>query len=605
MINIELIIGIIIIIIGLIIMIINSYQVSFKYFKFKKIGYIFGTIIICIGIIFIILYFLSSNNKNKNKNKNNNNIEYINFIRNNIKTVGGIKVPKSYNVMPEYFTNLPDFSPEQFELVYNNNQRYDKYVEIFNQTNGINIYDASLWVTVLAIKGNNNDLQDVINWLVFLGKGMGLGNNLMGTKVTGDNWSYGNNKRLTDWPDNEYGNIGYSIRMTNTGKWQTNVDSLPCVLLNKTLGGASYGDYAITPVGKCNIISDPSIPLTPVNSLSFMWSDYRPVSGENAWSGLIGAMHVYKICSDNDKSKIVPYINRIVQTLDALQFNKGGIYYSPQNWQDINKTKLTPIDILKWDSTQFSVENMASIAGGLNMVVEIYPEGIIKTLANNILQKLIVFIIDNCINYDKSYSFKDVTSIQGGTISILPPSVIPSGTCPLGGLPIINGMDFAVDTYTWLVCVYGNLLEKKKPGVCYNLWNTVKYNGGYTNKNNKFSGLGYSINKNVNILSGEWTLGGIIMCRIMLDIYKNDSNKISSLNNDIKSMRIGLQEITTSTNITVSGKAVLYANKRYTIPFGWNAHPNASLASTAWMVFDNEGINPFRIDCQMKAAIDI
>jgi len=39
--------------------------------------------------------------------------------------------------------------------------------------------------------------------------------------------------------------------------------------------------------------------------------------------------------------------------------------------------------------------------------------------------------------------------------------------------------------------------------------------------------------------------------------------------------------------------AILYANKRYWIPFGWWANPIPSLASTGWAALVDSMYNPF------------
>jgi len=218
---------------------------------------------------------------------------------------------------------------------------------------------------------------------------------------------------------------------------------------------------------------------------------------------------------------------------------------------------------------------------------------------------------------------------------------------------------FAVDVHTWGLSVLSeDIADIHNLTTPFELWRQVRKLGGYNYKYTTDSencdetvyGVGYTY-PNVNatnggIVSGEWTLGAIFAVRTLHSMYGNstrctsnsnfnyeyaiydadtkkrlckkefvDASKFCSfaklqLENDEKNMMntVSNELKTNIVDMSANGMqyghqigmqtdAIYYANQvHYNIPFGWYAEMNPSMASTAWMVFAENGVNPMRVD---------
>ena len=512
--------------------------------------------------------------------------EYRKWIKSNVITIDGVTMPLSYDVMPSYYLNLPGYTEADMKTA-TDSVRYNAAVEVFNQSKGINIYDASLWAIEMSRKGNTDEMKAAVSWMELLGKGDGHGKTIMGSK-SGTSWTY--NGSATDWASDSYGNLGFNIRMVAAGAYKQVIDNRFCTILNSKIGGAFPGnDVTVLELGTT---------ATKVDQLYMTWSDYRPVAGENAWSGLIATMHMYGMATDAQRTGVLlPYMTRVLNTMERLRFAGGGIYYSPQSTNNVD-----------WNVHSFSVENLASISAGLNMVTEVlekHPEEKYSSLAKRALllrDEVVKFVVNHAVQWSPHsyYTFHDV---KGQDMEVKGPSIAASGECIRGTLNC-NGKDFALDIYTWGISVWATSFEKQQTGSCYDLWQTAKKYCAYKDAQGQFAGVGYSVNVEANVLSGEWTAGAINMCRILArSVYKDDDDKRLSLEKDIEDMTYGIRrELVTLSDKQKAGAGVYYANKKYSIPFGWIAQRNVSMASTTWTYWLEEEFNPFRIDGQYQPA---
>jgi len=92
------------------------------------------------------------------------------------------------------------------------------------------------------------------------------------------------------------------------------------------------------------------------------------------------------------------------------------------------------------------------------------------------------------------------------------------------------------------------------------------------------------------VFSGEWTLGAINMLRVWANEYNDPSfnNEAEYMLNAVK-QKLGKSDQIEGHNVT----GILYANKRYFIPFGWWANPVISTVSTSWTILADGQFNPF------------
>jgi hypothetical protein len=312
----------------------------------------------------------------------------------------------------------------------------------------------------------------------------------------------------------------------------------------------------------------------PEKQTRWTWNDYRPVLGENSWGHMIAPLQVafmkygsVQNIPANDIG-IMMAIN-LLPGLERCITSVGGVSYSPNN--TLSGSHDTGYDV--------STENNASLYSGLKMLRYILSQKQIY------LDKLAIVnnLITNIERYIKA-SYDPVNGYfrQGGSYY--------SGQFQWAS----DGSAFAVDCQTWLMSVVNPILIDIwfGAGTSQTIWKNTKTLGGY--KCNPVTGycagLGFSHNQVDQVFSGEWSLGGINMLKIFAAEYSNPS-----FLTEAKYMRDAIETELTSSD-TIDGypvNGVLYAQRRYYIPFGWWANPVLSTASAAWAVMADRDFNPF------------
>jgi len=160
---------------------------------------------------------------------------------------------------------------------------------------------------------------------------------------------------------------------------------------------------------------------------------------------------------------------------------------------------------------------------------------------------------------------------------------------------------FAVDCQTWAMSVINPLLIDQwfGPGTSHSIWKKTKTLGGFkcSTENGWCDGVGFTENQADQVFSGEWTLGAINMLRIFAKEYSDPSfmNEAQHMLDSVNSQLFKSE--------TIDGKPVvgiLYANKRYWIPFGWWANSLISTVSTSWTVVVEKNFNPLHLGGEYK-----
>ena len=340
----------------------------------------------------------------------------------------------------------------------------------------------------------------------------------------------------------------------------------------------------------------------PSLNKEWIWNDYKPILGENAWANMIGPAQVAMVRAGYDANAVPdtdPMFVLGIPFLKALATMKvgdtGAFYYTPWNtWFGFSHLSETV-------GSTYSIENQASTLAGLRSLYYVinakkttqYKSYLptIKTYAQGVQKSIL-----NAWNHSAGY-FR-----QGGHFNQT------SGKQSWGqiGEPL-----FAVDCQTWVGSVLGTKVIDSNfgHGAAYNLWQTTKKAAGYSCPNGGLCGVGYTYNNiSGEVFSGEWTYGAINWLRIMVNDSGYKSEWISNLQSDISAMEFGLETyLYTSTKINNSTddmKSVKYANKRYWIPFGWYANSIPATASTAWAVTNGAKYNPFNVNHGAFAPYD-
>ncbi|MDA7742134.1 hypothetical protein N8865_00795 [Francisellaceae bacterium] len=378
------------------------------------------------------------------------------------------------------------------------------------------------------------------------------------------------------------------------------------------------------------------------------WTDFKPISGENGWAFLIGALQALDLTTAEGtnvafNSVALQNALQLLPALKAMQSPIGGFYYAANGSLDnFGNAGTVAGDI--------SNENNVSIWGGLNIMHALL--GRVKTSTDG--QKEIIKKAKNMID-GMIYGYPD----QPGLISYFEkygahgkgtesdPILLSQGGKLKGGKFTTNTAHWAVDANTWGLDAFGakftqtvleskyaeegqTLNEEQKYKLLFNLLNHTFSEGGYW-KDNKLWGVGYT-NQNIEgankVLSGEWTLGAIMATQILIEHYEAETTThpewkkvvVDQLKAWELSMTTHIRYLLTSEyaskhtqfcsseadcvkdGVPTEGElavlpddqlGMLYASRRYTIPFGWFANPLPSMASTTWMLMVQYGYNPF------------
>jgi len=475
------------------------------------------------------------------------------------------RLPLSYYTPAEYYPGIPldqRVAPSQKatgpeRVVPCNNQivqpaELDAYTfetEQFITSIGLNIYDGACWSIALAILG---EIEEVRAYE----RGITLGGATCQFKdIRGDKQCEGVIVQGQCQDPDQSGVCGFCYGESTTEPFAT----------AWTFRGISdYWSLEHTVDQRC-----------PELGHTWIWNDYKPVLGENAWANIIGPLQVAYLKYGGIAS--IPVDDMSLQL--ALNFLKSlpamveptsqGLYYSPKN------TLLNPTTDLGFT---ISVENNVSLLGGLKMLRYILQT---RNIYPNFLP-IVVQLIGNCETFIKAaYDASLGYFRQGGTVVN---NVFQWNT------------EFAVDCQTWTMSQLGPKRVDSwfGAGTAAGIWNTTKKIGGYhfTVWSGQIDGLGFSENSNDQVFSGEWTGGGVNMLRIFASELIDPSYM-----KEAEHIRNQIEYDLTESN-TIAGqpvKAVRYANKRYFIPFGWWANPLDATAATTWAVFLDSNFNPLHL----------
>ncbi len=379
--------------------------------------------------------------------------------------------------------------------------------------------------------------------------------------------------------------------------------------------------------------------LPPLNAAyatgKISWSDWKPITGENAWAFLIGplqAAHLHHVVFE--KKTFVPFSDLAVQnaldllpTFAAMQSAVGGVYYAPAG--TIGNEGDAPVD-----PHEISVENNFSLYAGLQILrstlggeleSDAASTGDEKTKIADALRLIEAMISGGRIGNNRETK---------GLLSFFRMAAWQNGAFVQGGLA--DGRDWvpangtkAVDVQTWGIAALGakRIDQWFGDGASYALWQQLKTWGGY-GVGHTLWGVGYS-DKDGNgidpsgayrqgVMSGEWTAGAITAVRNMIAYYGAEERSsphaatakkyVASLKQDEAAMLTALATLRIdrypsagfpgtppdyAALVSVKTKPYLYASTRYHIPFGWYANPLPSTASTAWMIMVADHYDPF------------
>jgi hypothetical protein len=446
----------------------------------------------------------------------------------------------------------------------------DLQIERVNVHNGTNIYDAATWQIAVMLGAAINHYPHLVRAEAYVPEKRAT--------TEGEHFIY--NGAVVRQPQ-----AAYAFRMLS-----------PAWLVEDPLAQSRYSSLVTVtglPLGR---------PEYRRGVLS--WSDWKPVTGENAWAFLIGPLQAaYLHHVIERKGAFVPFRDAAVQnalailpTFAAMQSSLGAIYYAPDG------------------TYRVSVENNFSAYAGLNILrgtlrAELAGQRDLAE-ADRVRIRSALAVVDRTIQgllgFFKQAAWHEGEFVQGG----IGQAWVPTLTLK------------AVDVNTWGVAALGprKIDEWFGLGAAYRLWQAVKSWGGYGVGRDVW-GVGYSdLDGNGHdaagvyrqgVLSAEWTAGAILMVRSMRSYYAaSDKGQqfVASLESDERTMLAGVASLRVDRYaaasfpgkpanyeqlISVPTRPYLYASRRYRVPFGWYANPIPSTCATAWMVMIADDYDPF------------
>lgn len=347
------------------------------------------------------------------------------------------------------------------------------------------------------------------------------------------------------------------------------------------------------------------------------WSDWKPITGENAWAQLIGPLQAEYLLNNGQIAIDSPALINALNSLDAfsaMQAGIGAFYYAP----DGSQGNQGPIP-----KGEISVENNFSALGGLQILKHVLQNTEQTSQVTDALKKIDVMLNGGTTTNGYktvgllSFIYNGAYNSNTGLFYTHGTAVIPSSTSDWQPDTSDNAGAMAIDINTWGTSALGvETLEKWfGEGAALKLWQQLRTRGGYYN-NGDLWGVGYTLDNNAGdnpeqIMSTEWTAGAINTLQSMIDYYSQKGVDTNQLEVDLESMqqgiihlrndqylKAGFQNATPAENFVVippeAGQGYLYASKRFAIPFGWNANTLPSTTSNAWVLMNRFNYNPFQ-----------
>jgi hypothetical protein len=387
----------------------------------------------------------------------------------------------------------------------------------------------------------------------------------------------------------------------------------------------------------------------PVNNPAYeagkvAWSDWKPITGDNAWAFLIGPLQAsYIQYVVRQGRKYVPFEEQSVQnalavlpTFAAMQSPSGAVYYAPSGtFQNDAERPVSPHYV--------SVENNFSLYAGLRILqdtlrAQLAEQSNLKAEDRKRIDGFLMLIggmmagsasrdgggTRGLLAFFKETAWRDGEFLQGGLAND------PGAKNPW--VPTLEPK--AVDVNTWGAAALGsNQIDRWFGfGAAYGIWKRVKAWGAY-GSGHTLRGVGYSDQDGngqnddgtfrSGVMSAEWTAGAIVMVRNMIQRYGSVPQSSpdhaaalryqAELREDERHMLEGLQELRLDRYakgefpgkpadyarlMVESGNPVrsapyVYSSKRYRVPFGWYGNPIPSTSSTAWVILIADQYDPF------------
>lgn len=559
-----------------------------------------------------------------------------------LATSGGSKgfpTPLSYAVAPEYFGSyvcelegnsckVVNRRSSDYSILGSDDKGFALQVERMNMTHGTVIYDGATWQIAVALHAQKLGAEEGEPYMA-AARGQTL--YLIEGAFSDDSGATRDQNRAITNKDSRLPSYNGTDILKNQAHKAYTFRMVP-------RAWALFDPFALgaNKTFLDRYISTSSDNITPGQ---VTWLDWKGITGENAWAHLIGPLQTEYLqymmqhpeANLEDVHFGVGALSNAINMLHAvalLQSKVGAIYYAPAGSTGNTGAPVNPHEV--------SIENNASMLGGLLLLEEA-----LKIHQKNAVEDINAGYFNNGLKLVREilYGRNEKRGPYGETKGLMDfflntawdkehTRFYTHGIAgPDGSWQVNPDTVNAVDANSWLIAILGPkfLDAHLGEGATYQIWMNLRPWGGYFDENQTLMGVGFddsSKEGGQQIMSAEWTLGAIGMLRMMQEYYTDPAIQ-TDLEKDIASMRKGLLHLTTdsysqsevfakdvprslSPDFATLGyeqmvfpkkqeqsQGLLYASKRYFIPFGWYANPVPSTASTAWAVMDLYNYNPF------------
>lgn len=304
-------------------------------------------------------------------------------------------------------------------------------------------------------------------------------------------------------------------------------------------------------------------------------ADFRPVLGENAWATVIGPLQSAYLEYGAQIPMDSPEMRVAVSKLKTFEIMQdaftGGVLYAPTGTSGAQEGGI-------------SAENNISLLAGLRMLREAI--GTRDPATTKVIDELITRDAKGpgIEDYFKERVYDPAQGIlsSGGFVSR-----------GLEGGPHYEAYEnLAVDVQTWGLTVLGaNWVDMQfGEGTAFRIWSNTRQRAGFV-QDGVLQGIGYT--DGTSMLSGEWTLGAVLMAKEMAKAYRTSyPDWAQQLNQDADTMLLGVQTLKISNPDGSIG--YLYANMEGPTGFGWMARRIQHTGATnGWMILMLLNFNPF------------
>ncbi|KTD08246.1 hypothetical protein [Legionella jamestowniensis] len=347
------------------------------------------------------------------------------------------------------------------------------------------------------------------------------------------------------------------------------------------------------------------------------WSDWKPLTGENAWAQLIGPLQAEYILTDGEVSASSKAVVNAINTLyafSAMQTAIGAFYYSPGGTRDTQG---------EFPIGEISIEDNFSVLAGLQIL-----KGILEKTQRTAEVEHALHLIDVMLNggmtvngYETrgllSFLYNGAFDVQKGVFytrgSVDKPASkndwSPDISEALGSM--------AIDVNLWALSALGvaNIDKWYGEGTALNIWRIVRNQGGYF-QNNQLWGLGFTLNNRTDfepddIMSGENTASAINALQSLIEYYFHLGQDTQELEQDLQSIQNNFFHLRNDEYLSANfvdatpreffirlpdeiGQAYLYASRRFPLLFLWNANTLSSTSVTSWVLINKFKFNPLQ-----------